>query len=160
MRRQFADKIFDMMFENPKIYLLTADLGYKMWDKVQTHYSTRFIDVGAAEQLMMGAAVGLALEGKIPIVYSITPFLLCRAFEWIRNYLNHEKIPVKLVGSGRDSDYYHDGFTHNASDDMHMMFIFHYIRTYRPNNIEEMQTDTEAMISYNGPSYLNLTRDV
>jgi transketolase C-terminal domain/subunit len=54
---------------------------------------------------MMGTAVGMAMEGKIPIVYSITPFAIYRPFELIRNYLSHEQIPVKIVGGGRDKQY-------------------------------------------------------
>jgi transketolase len=51
------------------------------------------------------------------VVYSITPFVLYRPFEWIRNYLDHEKIPVKLVGGGRDKDYGYLGFSHWAEED-------------------------------------------
>jgi transketolase C-terminal domain/subunit len=54
---------------------------------------------------MIGAATGMAMEGKIPVVYSITPFLLYRPFVFLRNYLHHENIPVKLVGGGRNKDY-------------------------------------------------------
>jgi transketolase len=100
------------MKKNDKIWLLTGDLGYKMWDPHFKDFPKRCINCGAAEQAMIGMAVGLALEGKVPFCYSITPFLIYRPYEWIRNYLHHENIPVKLVGAGRGKDYGNDGYTH------------------------------------------------
>jgi transketolase len=97
MRKQFAEYLHHEMAQDERIYLLTGDLGYGLWDKIKIDYPDRFINFLSSEQLMMGAAVGLALEGKIPVVYSISPFVLYRPFEWIRNYLNHENINVKLV---------------------------------------------------------------
>src|SRR5574343_6428 len=104
MRRLFADLLYEEMRLDDRIVLLTGDLGYGMWDKIRDTYSDRFFNVGSAEQLLIGSAVGLALENKIPICYSVTSFLLYRPFEFIRNYLNHEKIPVKLLGGGLNKD--------------------------------------------------------
>ena len=79
------------MAKNESPFLLTGDLGYGLWDNVRRDHPKQFCNVGSSEQLMMGMAAGLAMEGKVPVVYSITPFLLYRPFEFIRNYLNHEK---------------------------------------------------------------------
>jgi transketolase len=105
---------------------------------------------------MVGMAVGLSLSGYIPICYSITPFLLYRPFELIRNYIDHEKINVKLVGTGRDKDYSHDGFTHWGEDDLNIMKNLTNIKLYKPNEL----TDTmfhNFLITPN-PAYLNLKR--
>ena len=115
-RGYFAYELYLHMQNNKDIFVLTGDLGYGMLDYIKRDFPERFINCGAAEQAMMGIAVGLALEGKIPVVYSITTFLLYRPFETIRNYINHEQIPVKLVGSGRGKDYKHDGFSHWSED--------------------------------------------
>lgn len=116
MRKQFFDYLFEQMAVNKDIVLVTADLGFGLLDKIRDTYPDRFFNVGASEQLMLGVGVGLSLEGKIPVLYTITPFLLFRAAEWIRNYLVHEDIFCLLVGSGVDKDYAHDGWTHDASD--------------------------------------------
>ena len=107
MRKHFSKLLHDKMAENEDIVLITGDLGYGLWDRIKIDYGDRFYNVGSSEQLMTGMAVGMAFEGKIPVVYSITPFLLYRPFELVRNYINHEKVPVKLVGGGRDKDYGH-----------------------------------------------------
>ena len=105
---------------------------------------------------MVGMSVGLARSGYTPVCYSITPFLLYRPFEFIRNYVDHEKVPVKLVGTGRDRDYSHDGFTHWGEDDLQIMKHFGNIKLYKPSEL----TDTlfHNFMSTPNPAYLNLKR--
>lgn len=157
-RRYFADIVYKKMLKNKNIWVITGDLGYKMWDKIKKKFPERFLNTGAAEQSMLDIAVGLALEGKIPIVYSITTFLLYRPFETIRNYINNEKIPVKLIGSGRDRDYTHDGFSHWAQEDKKVLNLFKNIRAYWPNSTKEIPNLVNKMLSNKKPYYINLSR--
>ena len=157
-RRLFADTIYKKMLVNKNIWVITGDLGYKMWDQIKKKFPERFLNTGAAEQSMLDIAVGLSLEGKIPIVYSITTFLLYRPFETIRNYINHEKIPVKLIGSGRNKDYAHDGFSHWAQEDKKVLNIFKNIQAYWPKTTEEIPDLIDKMLSTKKPYYINLTR--
>ena len=159
MRRKFAERLHFKMAKDKNIVVLTGDLGYGLWDQIRLDYSDRFYNVGSSEQLMMGMACGLAMEGKIPIVYSITPFLLYRPFEFIRNYLNHEKVPVKLVGGGRDRDYGYLGFSHWAEDDKRIMSCFDNIESFWPETTEEMFENIDAILECKDvPSYINLRR--
>lgn len=114
------------------------------------------MNVGSSEQLMIGIAIGLAESGFIPVVYSITPFLLYRPFEMIRNYVNKENINVKLVGIGRDKDYFHDGFTHWGEDDLTIMKSFNNIKLYKPSKLTDILF--EEFLCTSNPAYLNLTR--
>jgi len=156
MRKKFAEYLHDEMSLNEDIYLLTGDLGYGLWDKIKIDYPDRFINTLSSEQLMLGAACGLAMDNKIPIVYSITPFVLYRPFEWIRNYLNHERVPVKLVGGGRDKEYGYLGFSHWGEEDLEVMDIFKNITKYKPEELSyEIFT---KFINNNNPCYLNLKR--
>ena len=75
MRKQFAEFLHNEMAVNENIYLLTGDLGYGLWDRIKIDYPDRFINFLSSEQLMLGAACGMAMEGKVPVVYSITPFV-------------------------------------------------------------------------------------
>jgi transketolase len=158
MRRHFSELLHKEMSRNKDIILLTGDLGYGLWDKIRLDYSNRFYYVGSSEQLMLGMAAGAAMEGKIPIVYSITPFLLYRPFEFIRNYLDHEKLPVKLVGGGRDRDYGHLGFSHWAEDDKKIMSCFSNIRHHRPITSEQLETIFHYIVNTRSPEYINLKR--
>lgn len=158
LRRRFADEIYSAMKKNKNIVLVTGDLGYRIWDQVKQDFPERFYNVGAAEQSLIGISVGLALEGKIPITFSITPFLLYRPFETIRNYINHEKIPVKLVGSGRDRDYKHDGFSHWSEEDKDIMKILKNITSVWPETADEVSLIVPKLLSDNNPWYINLKR--
>jgi len=146
------------MARNKNIWVITADLGYKMWDKIRDDYPDRFLNAGASEQAMMGIAVGLALEGRIPVVYSITSFLLYRSFETLRNYVNHERIPVKLIGSGRGQDYMLDGFSHWAEEDREVLKVLNNIESRWPVKNEELPSLIDEMISRPVPYYLNLRK--
>lgn len=146
------------MASNDRIWVITGDLGYGMFDRIRDDFPKRFVNVGAAEQVMIGIGVGLALRGKIPIVYSITPFLLYRPFETIRNYINGEKIPVKMVGSGRNKDYLHDGFSHWAEEDREVMKIFPNVLSFWPETKEEIPNLLSEILFNNQPVYLNLKR--
>lgn len=158
MRRCFADTVYRFMKTNNKIWIVTADLGYKMWDCIIQDFPARFINVGSAEQVMMDIGIGLALEGMIPVVYSITPFLLYRPFESIRNYINKENIPVKMIGSGRDKDYAVDGFSHWAEEDKEVMAIFKNICCRWPETNDEIPSLVKEMISTNKAYYINLKK--
>ncbi len=158
MRAQFGEHLYKHMCSNPNIYVITADLGYILFDRIQKSFSERFFNTGASEQAALDIAVGMAQDGKIPFVYSITPFLLYRAFETIRTYINHEKVNVKMIGSGRNNDYVHDGFSHDATDDYLFMENFAYIRSCWPDNVEEMKKIIDDMLKDEYPYYLNLRR--
>jgi len=158
LRPAFAQQIHQQMKANPDIVVVSGDLGYKLWDQVRADFPDRFINVGAAEQLMIGLAVGLAISKKIPLVYSISPFLLYRPFETIRNYLHHEKIPVKLIGSGRDKNYEVEGFSHWIDEDRQILSALPNIKTAWPNTNEELQGIIAEMLTDQLPWYINLAR--
>lgn len=158
MRKYFAELLYSAIQSDQRVWLVVGDLGYGLFDKIRKDFPDRFINAGAAEQAMMGVGVGLALEGKIPFVYSITPFLLWRTAETIRNYINHEGIAVRLIGSGRDDDYKHDGFSHWAGDDVMLMDIFSNIASVRPKNNNELEEIFRYLINTIRPVYINLKR--
>lgn len=160
MRREFAAFLFDEMATNSKLILLTADIGFGILDKLRERYPDRVINVGSSESLMIGIAVAYTYEGYTVICYTITPFLLYRPFEMIRNYVNHEKLPIKLVGCGRDRDYSHDGITHWAEDDETVVRnCFPAIGFNKPKQ-EEFTSDYLKRILESGkPEYLNLRRN-
>lgn len=158
MRRDFAALLHKEMSINKDIYLITGDLGYGLWDRVRDDYPGRFYNVGSSEMVMMGVGVGLALEGKIPYVYSITPFAIYRPFEMIRNYLDHERIPVNVIGGGRDDDYGYLGFSHWSQDDRRIMGVFDNIKTFHPETQEDLIYCFKESLKREVASYINLKR--
>lgn len=154
----FAYELHKHMQKNKDIWVITGDLGYGMLDRIKKDFPERFVNVGAAEQAMMGVAIGLALEGKIPFAYSITTFLIFRPFETIRNYINREKIPVRLIGSGRSKDYSKDGYSHWPLEEKKVMKILKNIKSCWPETKEEIPGLVKKMVKTNIPWYVNLKR--
>jgi transketolase len=158
MRKEFAKYLFEEMKNNEKIVLITADIGYGVLDDLRKEFGDRVVNVGSSEMLMIGVAVGFCYEGFIPLCYTITPFLLYRPFEMIRNYVNYEKLNIKLIGSGRDKDYNHDGFTHWAEDDIRIVSnCFENIKIYKPDVLTK--NILFEIINNRNPCYLNLKRN-
>ena len=155
-RQRFTELHTEEMRQNENIILLVGDVGYKVFDHLREEYPDRVINPGAAEQLMIGMAAGLAMDGKIPVCYSITPFVLYRPFEFIRNYVNHEELPVKLVGSGRNDDYGLCGPSHFAWEDLDVMKALPNIEVYHPTSPDDI--DIKKFLYGESPAYINLQR--
>lgn len=158
IRGWFAAALHDEMEKDERIWCLTGDLGFLMLDKIRDDFPDRFLNVGASEQCLIGAGVGLALSGKIPFCYSITTFLIYRPFEWIRNYIHKENIPVMLIGSGYNDDYKHDGITHKPFEVWSVLNLFNKIDRYCPDSKETVPEMVRTMISTNQPAFMCLRR--
>lgn len=153
MRRKFASDLYDLMKDDKNIILIMGDVGFGVFDKHRLDFPEQCFNTGAAEMAMMDIAIGMALSGKRVVVYTITPFLLFRPFEAIRNYIDHESIPVIMVGTGRGKDYSHLGFSHDATDH-EILKQFKNIDFIVP----EGDFDLHAIVYSGKPSYLNLKR--
>jgi len=158
MRKLFGELVADAIQQDQNLWFLTGDLGFGVLDPIRQAGGTRFRNVGAAEQLMLGAAVGLSHCNKTAIAYSITPFVIYIPYEYLRNYLNHEGANVKLVGAGRNQDYGHLGFSHWADDDESALSVFENIETWWPKSESELEKGFQDWLYHKGPAYLNLTR--
>ena len=160
MRHECIKLLVDQMQIRSDIVCLTADLGFGVLDPIKNNFPDRFYNVGAAEQLLIGAGIGLAEQGLIPVCYSMSSFLLYRPFEFLRNYVNAESIPVKLLGSGRDRDYSHDGLSHWADDDELVLGALPNITIYKPKTLAELESQFANFLFEPNPSYLNLIRKI
>ena len=151
MRKIFAKLMAEHMRRDERIFLLAADLGYGVLDDIFNEFPARVLNVGAAEQLMVCMAVGLALGGKIPVCYSISPFATDRPYGAIKLYLEHGRCNVKLVGVGRNRDYLDAGITHWESNNPLAVPVA------RPETGDELEVDVATML-LPGPFYLNLRK--
>jgi transketolase len=158
MRREFAEELHKQMTLDDTIVLITMDLGYGMFDQIQKDYPKRFYNVGASEQAGMDIAVGMALSGKKVFVYSITPFLIYRAFETIRTYIDHERIPIVMVGSGRNRDYIHDGYSHWCEDVSYIMKNLWNVLSVYPDSKEDIPMIMKEVLTNRVPYFINLKR--
>src|SRR5690242_10172481 len=118
MRQAFTKALTHIAENDPRIVLLTADLGYTVLEPFAERFPDRFFNVGVAEQNMVGLATGLAESGFIPFVYSIATFACLRPYEFIRNGPVLQRLPVRIVGVGGGFEYGPAGPTHHAVEDV------------------------------------------
>ena len=124
MRKVFFELVEKYMYENQNLVFITADLGFPHFELLKMIFKERVINVGVAEQSMIGIATGMARQGFIPICYSIANFSLFRPYEFIRNGPVFHNLPVKIVGMGAGIDYSYDGWTHNSLEDLNVALSF------------------------------------
>ena len=150
--------MLEIMRQNKDVVIIFCGLGYPRFEEFSTLYPDRAINSEASEQTALDMAVGLAYSGKVPFIYTITPFLL-RGFETIRSYINHEKLHVILIGAGRDDDYSKDdGYSHDANDIGKILNTQENITQYYPHNIDNLQHDLIEALHNNEPSFISLRR--
>lgn len=156
MRNDFVRQILIEMERDPRIILLTGDLGFRAFEPVQSAFPDRFINVGIAEATMIGVAAGLAMTGKKPIAYSIASFASMRGYEQIRTDVCYHDLDVKIVGVGGGYNYSHQGVTHHTVEDLAIMRVLPTMKVICPATAWEASGATAAMLRDHGPTYLRL----
>ncbi len=150
MRKVFIDTLFDLAAHDDRIILLTGDLGYTVLEDYRKRFPRRFINVGVAEQNMVGLSVGLAEAGYLPFVYSIAPFAVLRPYEFIRNGAVHQHHPLRIIGVGGGFAYGTAGPSHYALEDYAVMRTLPSMMTLVP--ADSPQTAAMLRATYNLPS--------
>ncbi len=119
MRNMFAEVLYQLGREDPRICIVVADISPAgSMEKFRREFPERFINVGVAEQTMIGICAGLALKGMRPFAYTIATFSLFRPYEIIRDDLGYQNLPVTVVGIGGGVIYSTLGATHYAQEDI------------------------------------------
>lgn len=156
MRRDFVAQVLVEMERDPSIVFLTGDLGFNALEKIKERFPKRFLNVGIAEQHMVGMASGLALEGKKVIAYSIASFATMRPYEQIRNDVCYQNLDVKIVGTGGGYNYATHGVTHHTVEDVAIMNVLPHMKVLCPSYSWEAREATKAMVRHTGPVYIRL----
>ncbi|KKU09820.1 MAG: hypothetical protein UX12_C0001G0016, partial [Candidatus Collierbacteria bacterium GW2011_GWC1_45_47] len=144
---------------NEKVVALCADLRESVRvEGFSKAYPDRYIEVGVAEQNMIGIAAGLALEGFIPFAASYAVFSPGRSWDQIRVSVAYTHSNVKIVGGHAGISVGPDGATHQAMEDIAMMRVLPNMIVVVPCDAEQTKKATLALADYKGPAYLRLTR--
>lgn len=143
----------NLVLNDDRVIVLTAENRASIRNLPQS-IGSRFIDVGIAEQTMIGLSAGLALRGKIPVVHSLAAFLTMRAFEFIRTDIGIPNLPVKLVGSVPGFLSEANGPTHQALEDIGLMSLIPGMNIFCPADEEELLLGLPKVLSSNSPFYI------
>jgi transketolase len=158
MKNLFIEKLITRARKDDRIFLITPDLGYAALEPFVESFPDRFINVGVAEQNAVGIAAGLALNGKLPYVYSIIPFLTSRPYEQIQVDCAYINTNVRLIGIGAGYSYGAAGATHHSINDIAIMRALPNMAVCTPGCINEMEMIIDHSFSHRGPMYIRLGR--
>jgi transketolase len=160
-REAFGKTLLALGKSNRDIVVLDADLASST--RV-TYFSEafpdRFFQMGVAEQNMMAVAVGMAFTGKVPFVSTFAVFASRRACDQVAISVAHSAANVKIVGAYTGIVSGNNGATHQPVEDVAIMRAIPGILVLDPSDDVEMSQAVRAIVDYNGPVYLRVTRDV
>lgn len=156
MRTAFIEALSELAGEDERIWLLCGDLGYSVLERFAQKFPNRFVNVGVAEQNMLGVAAGLAMSGQVVFVYSIANFPVMRCLEQIRNDVCFHNLNVKIAAVGGGLAYGPAGYTHHALEDFAVMRAMPGMAVVAPGDPVEARLATRAVAERDGPCYLRL----
>jgi transketolase len=157
MRTAFIEALCELAAADPRVFLLTADVGFWALEPFAERFPDRFLNVGVAEQNLIGVATGLAREGFVPFAYTIATFISMRGYEQFRNGPVMHRLPVRMVGVGGGFSYGHAGATHHALEDLTIARTHPGITVVAP--VDNAQTRTVVRATANLPEAVYLRVD-
>jgi transketolase len=159
MRAAFVQTLAELAERDRRVLLLTGDLGFMALEPFAERNPKQFLNVGVAEQNMIGVACGLAEAGFLPFVYSIATFASMRGYEFIRNGAVLGELPVRIVGVGGGFEYGPAGPTHHAVEDVGLMRMHPHLTVIAPADHLQARSALLATWDRPGPVYYRLGKD-
>jgi transketolase len=158
MRGQIIDCIYERMATNPDVFFLTADMGINLVEKFEKTYPERFLNVGIAEQNLIGVSAGLANLGFRPFAYTISNFAVHRCFEQIRNDIALHDHPIVVFGTSTGYDNAPLGPTHHIIDDWGAIKSIPGIDIYCPSSVTYARSLVDHLLNTGRPSYVRVPK--
>ena len=118
MREAFAATATELLVEDARVAIVLAEISGQLFRAARRHDPMRVVNVGIAEQTMVGVAAGFAMEGFLPIAHSLAPFMAERPFEQLKLDFGYQGLGGTFVGAGGSYDYASEGATHHAAGDV------------------------------------------
>ena len=138
MRLQFPKTVKEIMDKDERVVVLLGDIGVFAFKELFTLYPQRVFNIGICEQSMVGMAAGLAMAGFIPIVHTIEPFLVDRAFEQIKIDFGYQELVGTIVGVDVTDTAPNLGYTHQCPYAISHMKDVQGMNVFEPKSAEEL----------------------
>lgn len=156
MRNLFASTVANFVRRDPRVVLLSGDIGNRLFDQIKTHNPSQFLNCGVAEQNMLGVAAGMGLCGLRPIIYTIAPFTTLRCLEQIKIDLGYQQSPVIIVGTGSGLSYASLGPTHHSLEDFAILRAIPNMVILAPWDSKSMIYCLERSLKSTNPTYIRI----
>ncbi len=158
-RESFGKALVELGKGNENVVVLTADLaGATKTSLFEKEFPDRFINVGIAEQNMIGISAGLATTGKIPFASTFAMFAAGRAYDQIRNSVAYPKLNVKICGTHAGVTVGEDGATHQMLEDLSLMRSIPNMTVLCTSDDVQTKWAIKEMAKIDGPVYIRLAR--
>ena len=160
MRESFVQTTAQLLEHDKRVALVLADISVGLFRETgaMSRHPERIINVGIREQLMVGVAGGLALEGLRPIAHTYAPFLVERPFEQLKLDLSHQGTGAVLVSIGGSFDAAASGRTHQALGDVALVGTLPDWRIFVPGHPSEVETLLRRAVADEGNFYIRLSQ--
>ncbi len=156
MREAFVATASELLDEDPRVAVLLAGISVDAFAPAAGRHPDRVVNLGIREQLLVGAAGGMALAGMRPIAHTYAPFLVERAFEQVKLDLGHQDVDAVLVSVGASHDWAEGGATHRAPGDVALLDTLHGWSVHLPGHPDEVPGLLRRAVR-GGRHYLRLT---
>jgi transketolase len=154
MRDRMGAVVSDLLERDPKTALVLADISTNYFQIAMAKYPERVVNVGIMEQTAVSLAAGYALEGFYPIVHSITPFIIERPFEQIKDDFCYQGLGGTLISIGASYDYGTDGMTHYGAADIPILKTLPRMQCCVPGTADEFEILLRQTYANGAPTYL------
>ncbi len=160
MRDGYGRALLKLAEEKKNLIVMDADVAKStrtVW--IREQYPEKFIDMGIAEQDMVGTAAGLALGGMLPFATTYGVFLAGRAWDQIRTTICYNHLNVKLAGAHAGISVGADGATHQSLEDIALMRVLPDMTVVVPCDAYETEKATLAIAEQEGPCFIRFERE-
>lgn len=157
MRNAFAAELTRLAAADPRIVLLSGDIGNRLFDRFKEQAPGRFFNCGVAESHMIGLAAGMAACGMRPFCYTIASFATYRVIEQIRLDLAYHGMPVVVIGTGGGFSYASLGTSHHTPEELGMLRLIPGLQVVAPADVHELRAAlAHAMACGDSPTYIRI----
>jgi len=158
MRTAFVKSLTKLMQDDEKVITITADMGFSVFEEMQSQFPSRFINTGVTEQASVSTAAGMALSGHKVFFYAQASFATMRCFEQIRLDVAYGNLDVKIIGSSAGFFANQLGVSHFATEDVGLMRLLPGMTVFTPGDTYEADWATRKAYELSTPCYIRLTK--
>lgn len=158
MKQAFIDSLTKLMEKDDKVIVITADMGYSVFEGIRKNFPKRFFNTGISEQATTSFAAGLALSGFKVYFYAQAPFITMRCFEQVRLDIVYNFLDIKLIGSNSGFSLNQYGVSHFGLEDIALMMTLPNVKIFTPADSVEMTESIEESYKIKGPVYIRMTK--
>lgn len=158
MKTAFIKTITSLMEIHKDIVIVTADMGFSVFEDIQKRFPNRFFNTGITEQASVSFAAGMALSGYTVYFYAQAAFSTMRCFEQVRLDVAYNHLNVKIIGTNAGLSLNQLGVSHFSLEDVALMRLLPDMTVFTPGDPSEMELAMNKSYEIDGPTYLRFTK--